>query len=445
MDYPAPIGAAPAAAGSVAYAQQVPFRSAAPAFSRNQIVTRQLGLFPIQTEPHVAVNPFDPEHLVLGTIDYNFPSMSTYVSFDGGETWDGPNQVRYFREDFTAAGDPVVSFDRDGNVYIAAISLGAEEFRLGGLVSITEVSSMVVSKSTDDGYTWSEAVSAARSTVETQAVQDDTGRERGTVTSAFLDKPWIAVGPSPEDPDRDVIYLTYTEFATSYSVIYADEVPFLTSPATETTIKLVKSEDEGVTWSDPIDVSPTVLQAEGASEESAAGESGATSVENDDGAVPPTQQEVEAEGSDSNQTVQGSQPAVMPDGTLVISYMDTTNDGIQEGLATIMARVSEDGGETFTEEDPQQVGVVRELHFRPRSSAFRYWGAIFPQLAVGPNDEIYIASTALPPGQPTDDGDIYLFRSLDKGQSWEEPVRVNGDDTSSSSLRSPSAPTGCST
>ena len=118
-----------------AMAPQVPFRSAAPAFSRNQLVTRQLGLFPLSTEPHIAVNPLDPEHLVLGVIDYNFPAMSTYVSFDGGETWEGPNQLRYFQEDFGAAGDPVVAFDRDGNVYMVSISLGFEEFRLGSLVS----------------------------------------------------------------------------------------------------------------------------------------------------------------------------------------------------------------------------------------------------------------------------------------------------------------------
>ena len=95
-----------------AMAPQVPFRSAAPAFSRNQLLTRQLGLFPLNTEPHIAVNPLDPEHLVVGVIDYNFPSMSSYVSFDGGETWEGPNQLRYFEEDFSAAGDPVVGRQR---------------------------------------------------------------------------------------------------------------------------------------------------------------------------------------------------------------------------------------------------------------------------------------------------------------------------------------------
>ncbi len=259
-----------------AMAPQVPFRSAAPAFSRNQLVTRQLGLFPLNTEPHIAVNPLDPEHLVLGVIDYNFPALSTYVSFDGGETWEGPNQLRYFQEDFGAAGDPVVAFDRDGNVYMVSISLGFEEFRLGSLVSATEISSIVISKSEDDGLTWGDPVSTARSTVETTSLPDETGRERGEVAAEFLDKPWVAIGPDPDDPERDVIYITYTEFKTRYTTLYADELPFLTSPITETTIRLVRSSDGGATWSDPIGVSPTVFQAEGASEEGEGGEGGAS-------------------------------------------------------------------------------------------------------------------------------------------------------------------------
>ncbi|MCD6032362.1 MAG: hypothetical protein K0S78_4544, partial [Thermomicrobiales bacterium] len=48
---------------------------------------------------------------------------------------------------------------------------------------------------------------------------------------------------------------------------------------------------------------------------------------------------------------------------------------------------------------------------------------------VGANDDIYVATTAKPGDRPTDDGDIFLLRSLDKGQTWEEPVRVNTDDT----------------
>jgi hypothetical protein len=422
-------GVVPGGAGNrpASYQPQVPFRSAAPAFSRNQIVSRQLGLFPLSTEPHLAVNPLDPEHLVLGVIDYNFPAMSTYVSFDGGETWEGPNQVRYFQEDFGAAGDPVLAFDRDGNVYMASISLGFEEFRLGTLVSSTEISSIVMSKSEDDGLTWSDAVSTARSTVETTSSIDETGRERGEVASDFLDKPWIAIGPDPEDPERDIIYIAYTEFKTRYTTLFADELPFLTSPVTETTIRLVRSTDGGETWSPPIGVSPTVFQAQGASEEDEAGASASDAESDDEEITQQAQQEGPLASAESDQTVQGPQPAVMPDGTVVAAYLDTTLDGVQEGLATIMVTLSDDGGRTFSE--PVQAGVFREIHFRPRNSFFRWWGAAFPQLAVGANDEIYVATTAKPGDRPTDDGDIYLLRSLDKGQTWEDPVRVNTDDT----------------
>ena len=68
----------------------VPFREPGPAFSRNILVTRDFGSSPFQTEPHIEANPGDPEHLVLGVIDYAFPAMSSYVSFDGGERWEGP-------------------------------------------------------------------------------------------------------------------------------------------------------------------------------------------------------------------------------------------------------------------------------------------------------------------------------------------------------------------
>ena len=199
----------------------------------------------------------------------------------------------------------MVAFDRDGNVYLASISLGFEEFRLGSLVSSTEVSSIVVSRSNTDGETWGDAISTARSVVETTSLPDETGRERGEVSVEFLDKPWMSIGPNPNDPERDTIYITYTEFRTTFTTLYADELPFLTAPVTETTIKLVRSEDLGATWSDPIPVSPTVFQAEGASEEGEGGEGGSVrAAENDDGEDVPTQEEGEAAGVESDQTVQ---------------------------------------------------------------------------------------------------------------------------------------------
>src|SRR5207253_9972200 len=60
---------------------------------------------------------------------------------------------------------------------------------------------------------------------------------------------------------------------------------------------------------------------------------------------------------------------------------------------------------------------------------FRDWTASFPQLAVGTESEIYVAMTARPEQRPTDEGDIELLRSIDEGETWEPPLRLNADDT----------------
>ncbi len=490
--------------GTASSNQQAPFRSPSPAFSRNLLVTQQLGLFPIQTEPQLAVDPSDSEHLVLGVIDYNFPSMSTYVSFDGGENWQGPNQVRYFRNDLQAAGDPVLTIDDVGTVYMTSISMGAQDFRLGQISSAGEVSSMVISRSYDGGLTWTDPVSAARSTITTVSNTQLDGKERGTVTIGFLDKPWIASGPNPSDPSSYSVYMTYTDFETTYGIEYIGEVPTFTAPFAQSTIRMVRSDDGGVNWSEPVDISPTFLSGEveggdagegglgRATEEVLRPEGNVSEGKIETGeskygeeerqipnaytvsgvasllwpnATPLSTEEInqakeflgEPEGSDTAQeadanlteaqrealqgtqeqqtenvleadrTVQGSQPAVMPDGTLVVAYLDSTNDGVQKGLATIQIVVSKDGGETLS--NPVQAGLFRELHQNPRNAFFRYWGANFPQLAVGPNNDIYVAVTALPDDRPTDDGDIMLMRSTNGGANWETPERINQDQT----------------
>ena len=61
---------------------------------------------------------------------------------------------------------------------------------------------MAVAKSTDGGITWSDTILASQGTVATASQIDDQGKERGTVTFRDLDKPWITVGPDPENPRR---------------------------------------------------------------------------------------------------------------------------------------------------------------------------------------------------------------------------------------------------
>ncbi len=383
----------------------VPFRDPAPAFSRDVLITRDFSQAPIQTEPHIAVNPNDSDHIVMGTIDYNFPAVSAYVSLNGGVSWEGPFQVPFMLDDRVSGGDPVIQFDREGNVYFAMISIGIDEFAVGPLQLADIVSSMAVAISRDGGYAWEETVSAARSEVRLENQQiDPSGRLRGDIVAGFLDKPWTVVGRHHQDDEQDVIYLVYTDFEITSEIFWIGELPTLLPRQMATTIRLVKSEDQGRTWTHPVAVSPTVTRV--------FGEAGDTVTPGVFGA---------------NRVVQGAQPLVGSDGSVYVAWLDSTDDGSMEGLAEIHVARSTDGGRTFNR--PVIASVFNEIGFRPRNAFFRYWGAAFPQTAIGPEDELYVVYTARPSDRMQDDGDIYFIRSLDNGTTWSRPTRINGDDT----------------
>ncbi len=380
----------------------VPYRDPSPAFSANDLVTRDFSNSPFQTEPNIAIDPEDPEHIVLGTIDYNFPSMSSYVTYDGGETWDGPFQSPYVLGDQYSGGDPSLAFDRSGNVYMTSISIGTEDFVVGPAALTSAVSSIALAASEDGGSTWARNIPTARSRVTTSGLTPDRfGRLRGNITIGFLDKPWVAIGPDPQDAAKDVIHVTYTDFEEVYDVLWLGELPMFQIMAVETSIRAVHSRDGGLTWSDPVLVSPVVRESFGAplGSESAQG---------------------------TRRSVQGSQPTVLPDGSVVVAWVDSTDDEAMEGLGEIYVARSTDGGVSYAA--PVLVASFNELGFRPRHAFFRYWGSQFPQIASGPQGEVYVSWVARPPDNVVDDGDVYLVSSFDKGDTWSRPQRLNGDD-----------------
>lgn len=427
----------------------VPYRDPAPSFSRSLLVTRDFSGRTLQTEPDIAVNPQDPDHLVLGVIDYNFPGNSVYVSIDGGANWDGPIQTKYVRDDLGAGGDPVVKFDSQGNVYIASISIGFDEYSIGAASGAAVVSSIAIASSQDGGYTWNEPVPTAKSTVETSNVElDPNGRLRGTIALSFLDKPWVAIGPHPTVEDQEVIYVSYVKFTTKYDILYIGEVPVLGVPLVETTPELVASQDGGVTWSEPVAVGPTVRNTYG---EESAGEGETSSEEGSEGFESPAEQaaelefpqqrllqgylpsnvfqEGEGESEGKKRTIQGVTPVVDSDGNVYVFWFDSTDDEAQKGLGELYMAKSEDAGVTFGR--PKRIASFLEPGFRPRTAFFRYWASVFPKPAVGPNNELYVVFTALPPERPSDEGDIYFIRSTDGGNRWSRPKRLNTDETNS--------------
>jgi len=49
-------------------------------------------------------------------------------------------------------------------------------------------------------------------------------------------------------------------------------------------------------------------------------------------------------------------------------------------------------------------------------------------MVVGDVGDVYIVFTGRPPEKIRDDGDIFFIRSLDSGENWTQPRRLNGDD-----------------
>lgn len=381
-----------------------PVRIPSPQFSRNLLFTVDLGRFPFQTEPHLYVNPLDPDHIVVGVIDYNFPTITTYVSFDGGETWEGPFQPKFLPDDLVSGGDPTVAVDREGNVYVSYLSIGIEEFSIGGAAFEAVISSIAVSTSIDGGLSWSEPIRAARGGVEVVLIppRPETYPSGGSLTLRFLDKPWMTVGPDRNDPSRDAIYVTYTEFELKLDIIYVfgGELFYFGNPRVRTSIKLVKSTDGGITWSEPVTVSIIAERRFGSD-------------------VP-------------RRIVQGSFPVVGRDGTVYVFWYDSLDDGAFEGGGKIWVSVSKDGGQTFPVDLMREVAELVDPPFAPRNSFFRLFGTVFPRAAVGPNNELYVVYGAVQRGKEgRDDGDIFFVRSLDGGESWSEPVRLNDDNTDS--------------
>ena len=98
-------------------------------------------------EPHLAVDPGDPMHLVVASMQ--FPSradqtVSSFASFDGGQSW-SESRLPGCR------ADPWVRFDRRGSVYVSCLT--HHELPGGGTRAIVDVR-----RSNAGGLSWSEPV-----------------------------------------------------------------------------------------------------------------------------------------------------------------------------------------------------------------------------------------------------------------------------------------------
>lgn len=196
--------------------------------------------FAPDNEIAIAIDPDNPQHLVAGSNDYYYRFNSAtgarqaivptgfFTSFDGGTTWiDGQIPLRTGN----GGGDPVPAFNRKHGVVLMA---QLENVRgLGGpFVAQGDVS---VSRSTDGGITWSEPIT----------VMKGQGTGIGPARSAlFFDKEWLTVDHNPTSPYYGRAYLTAMLFVNGPQGSY-----------TRSPIVLSYSDDGGLTWSPPQEIS----------------------------------------------------------------------------------------------------------------------------------------------------------------------------------------------
>ncbi len=265
-------------------------------FGPNVLVSQDLSSMP-HNETSVAINPRDPNNIVVGANDYRlgFGTSGFYATTDGGKIWrDGvlPAPTVYFEpirplESTTGVkrpaagrpnarrrvvpagdlrallaldggGDPALAFDRDGTVYYAEIN-----FHRTGCASM-----ILVYRSVNGGLTWSRPLFGEPMPGDTRNDGDGVVamNENDNNCLHFYDKEFLAAGPRPAgaalvpgtdmahlSPDR--VYVTYTNFQLLPPVgvqPYVGPVVFVMSP-----IVISYSDDQGRHWSEPREISGT--------------------------------------------------------------------------------------------------------------------------------------------------------------------------------------------
>jgi len=312
------------------------------------------------------------------------------------------------------SGDPVLACARDNKTYYNFMSIGSRTRMLRGFAVNVTKSDIAVSTSNDGGITWEKPSIVSTNKFEyeeyivelTHPVTGETVKVPVPVLAiSFLDKNWMAVGPDPNNPDKDILYVSYTNF-TSYMII-SQPLPgivVITPLQWTSEIEIFESSDEAKSWEkvpvmDPIpaigDIEDVLLS--------------------------------DSTGVVSYRTVQGSQLAVGEDGTVYAAWYDSTNDGYAQGKGEMYVTRSLDKGKNWSE--PIVAAESLEVPRTPVSTGFRNTNS--PSLAVGPNNDVYIAYASRTKGNPADEGDVYLVHGTwqSNGFVFDDPLKVNKDKT----------------
>jgi hypothetical protein len=178
------------------------------------------------------------------------------------------------------------------------------------------------------------------------------------------DKPWITVDRGGSSPFRGNVYVTWTDFTFSNGNF----------------INVARSTNGAASFQAPVTISP----------------------------------------QDGTFAVQGSMPAVGPNGEVYVAFYDE-----HATPAVINIVKSTDGGRTFGNAKPAATlnGIVSETgggSVRANS---------FPSIVVDKNGAVHVVYAGQPVLVGPDPSDVFYTRSTDGGATFRTPVRLNDDGT----------------
>lgn len=310
----------------------------APAPGREVNTVTKPGYF---TEPSIAVNPLNPQQVVAAYQD----NAHIAYSGDAGHSWTIPDGIA--PPEYRVSGDVSVVYDNQGHAILCHMAFN----RLGTYSYWGHNSSkngLYIRRSLDGGKTW-------------EANELPVIEQPESPTSPWEDKPYLVADDS-KGPYAGNLYIGWTRWT-----------------LTDSELMLVRSTDDGKTWSKPIEI------------DNAPG-------------LP----------RDDNGALEGFDGTVGPDGTLYAVWGDGKH---------IIFTESHDGGRTFarTREIIPTAPIAFNIEAVARSNGF-------PQIAIDPRGgrkggRLYVTWSDYRNG----DVDVFCSTSDDHGRGWSKALRVNDD------------------
>jgi hypothetical protein len=232
-----------------------------------------------QAESAIAINPTDPNNIIVGQNDsrIGFNHCGYDFSFDGGKTWGDqvPPFYQFVLNDghtADACSDPTATFDAGGNAYVGGV-----------LFDITSVASAFVVMKSNAGIG-----GAYYHTPKPLAFQAYRDTPVGVVASdndpnIFNDKEFIVADSGAASPKKNNVYATWTRFNFATGAGVGGDSPIYFS----------QSLDGGATWSSGLEISGASVACTAFS-----GKANPNACDQD----------------------QGSDPIVGPDGTIYVTF-----------------------------------------------------------------------------------------------------------------------------